>query len=105
MPAVLTGLFLALARIGGEAAPLLFTNLQNNYWPTHDAIGLATLKPLREQVASLPMMIFEYSKSPYDDWKAQAWGASLVLVSLVLIIRLSTRAYTAWRYGGKEAHV
>ena len=51
------------------------------------------------------MMIFEYSKSPYDDWKAQAWGASLVLVTLVLIIRLSTRAYTAWRYGGKEAHV
>jgi phosphate transport system permease protein len=105
MPAILTGLFLALARVGGEAAPLLFTNLQNNYWPTHDPVALATLKPLREQVASLPMMIFEYSKSPYDDWKAQAWGASLVLVTLVLIIRLSTRAYTAWRYGGKEAHV
>jgi phosphate transport system permease protein len=105
MPAILTGLFLALARVGGEAAPLLFTNLQNNYWPTHDPVALATLKPLREQVASLPMMIFEYSKSPYDDWKAQAWGASLVLVTLVLIIRLSTRAYTAWRYGGKESHV
>jgi phosphate transport system permease protein len=105
MPAILTGLFLALARVGGEAAPLLFTNQGSNYWPTHDAMGLLTLKPLREPVASLPLVIFEYSKSPYDDWKAQAWGASLVLVSLVLIIRLSTRAYTAWRYGGKEAHV
>jgi two-component system phosphate regulon response regulator PhoB len=56
------------------------------------------LKPLREPVASLPLVIFEYSKSPYDDWKAQAWGASLVLVAMVLIIRLSTHAYTAWRY-------
>jgi phosphate transport system permease protein len=105
MPAILTGLFLALARVGGEAAPLLFTTQSSNFWPSHDPAALLTLKPLRQPVASLPLMIFEYSKSPYEDWKAQAWGASLVLVMLVLIIRLSTRAYTAWRYGGKEAHV
>jgi phosphate transport system permease protein len=105
IPAILTGLFLALARIGGEAAPLLFTTQSSNYWPAHGAVDLATLRPLREPVASLPLVIFEYSKSPYADWKAQAWGASLVLVIMVLTIRLSTRAYTAWRYGGKDAHV
>ncbi|HEY7120867.1 MAG TPA: phosphate ABC transporter permease subunit PstC [Tepidisphaeraceae bacterium] len=105
MPAILTGLFLALARIGGEAAPLLFTTQSSNFWPDHRLIDLLQLEPLRKPVASLPLIIFEYSKSPYEDWKAQAWGASLVLVCLVLAIRLSTRAYTAWRYGGKEAHV
>jgi phosphate transport system permease protein len=105
MPAILTGLFLALARVGGEAAPLLFTTQSSSFWPSHGPTDLLTLKPLREPVASLPLVIFEYSKSPYPDWKAQAWGASLVLVGLVLAIRLSTRAYTAWRYGGKDAHV
>jgi len=105
IPAILTGLFLALARVGGEAAPLLFTTQSSSFWPSHNAAALLTLKPLREPVASLPLVIFEYSKSPYADWKAQAWGASLVLVAMVLIIRLSTHAYTAWRYGAKEAHV
>jgi len=105
IPAILTGLFLALARVGGEAAPLLFTTQSSSFWPSHNAAALLTLKPLREPVASLPLVIFEYSKSPYADWKAQAWGASLVLVAMVLVIRLSTHAYTAWRYGAKEAHV
>ena len=105
IPAILTGLFLALARVGGEAAPLLFTTQSSSFWPAYDPVSLLTLKPLREPVASLPLVIFEYSKSPYEDWKAQAWGASLVLVALVLLIRLSTHAYTAWRYGAKEAHV
>ena len=105
IPAILTGLFLALARVGGEAAPLLFTTQSSSFWPSHDTVSLLTLKPLREPVASLPLIIYDYAKSPYDDWKAQAWGASLVLVAMVLIIRLSTHAYTAWRYGAKEAHV
>lgn len=105
MPAILTGLFLALARIGGEAAPLLFTTQSSSFWPDHSVADLAKLKPLFQPVASLPLVIFEYSKSPYEDWKAQAWGASLVLVAMVLTIRLSTRAYTAWRYGAKAAHV
>jgi phosphate transport system permease protein len=105
MPSILTGLFLALARVGGEAAPLLFTTQSSSFWPSHDLKALATLQPLREPVASLPLVIFEYSKSPYEDWKAQAWGASLVLVIIVLAIRLSTQAYTAWRYGGKGTHV
>src|SRR5712691_5266134 len=97
-PAILTGLFLALARVGGEAAPLLFTTQSSSFWPSHGLKELATLQPLREPVASLPLVIFEYSKSPYDDWKAQAWGATLVLVAMVLAIRLSTRAFVAWRY-------
>jgi phosphate transport system permease protein len=105
MPAILTGLFLALARVGGEAAPLLFTTQSSSFWPDHAIADLAKLKPLFQPVASLPLVIFEYSKSPYDDWKAQAWGASLVLVGMVLTIRLSTRAYTAWRYGAKATHV
>jgi phosphate transport system permease protein len=104
-PSILTGLFLALARVGGEAAPLLFTTQSSSFWPSHGLKELATLQPLREPVASLPLVIFEYSKSPYDDWKAQAWGASLVLVAMVLAIRLSTRAFVAWRYGGKVVHV
>jgi phosphate transport system permease protein len=105
MPAILTGLFLALARVGGEAAPLLFTTQSSSFWPDHSTTDLVQLKPLLQPVASLPLVIFEYSKSPYEDWKAQAWGASLVLVTMVLAIRLSTRAYTAWRYGAKAAHV
>jgi phosphate transport system permease protein len=105
IPAILTGLFLSLARVGGEAAPLLFTTQSSSFWPTHDAVSLMKLAPLREPVASLPLVIFEYSKSPYDDWKAQAWGASLVLVAIVLLIRISTHLYTTWRFGGKETHV
>jgi phosphate transport system permease protein len=105
MPSILTGLFLSLARVGGEAAPLLFTTQSSSYWPAHSVKDLATLEPLRQPMASLPLVIFEYSKSPYEDWKAQAWGASLVLVVMVLAIRLSTRAYTAWQYGGKDTHV
>ena len=105
MPSILTGLFLALARVSGEAAPLLFTTQRSDFWPSHGVTDLATLRPLLEPVASLPLVIFEYSKSPYEDWKAQAWGASLVLVVLVLAIRLSTKAFTAWRYGGQGTHV
>lgn len=105
VPAILTGLFLALARVGGEAAPLLFTTQSSSFWPSHAPMDLLTAKPLREPIASLPLVIFEYSKSPYEDWKAQAWGASLVLVAMVLAIRLSTKAYIAWKYGGKVTHV
>jgi phosphate transport system permease protein len=105
IPAILTGLFLSLARVGGEAAPLLFTTQSSSFWPTHDPVSLLKLAPLREPVASLPLVIFEYSKSPYDDWKAQAWGASLILVAIVLLIRISTHLYTTWRFGHKEQHV
>ena len=104
-PSILTGLFLALARVGGEAAPLLFTTQYTPFWPSHGLRELATIQPLREPIASLPLVIFEYSKAADQIWNAQAWGASLVLVAMVLAIRLCTRAFVAWRYGGKVAHV
>jgi phosphate transport system permease protein len=104
-PSILTGLFLALARVAGEAAPLLFTTDKSEYWPSHGVKDLATLKPLTEPISSLPMVVFNYTTSPKPELNAQAWGAALLLVIMVLTIRLSTKAYTAWRYGGKDGHV
>ncbi|MCX5900760.1 MAG: phosphate ABC transporter permease PstA, partial [Proteobacteria bacterium] len=71
---ILTGILLALARITGETAPLLFTAFGNPY------MSLNVLKP----VDSLPLMIFNYATSPYPEWHAKAWGAALVLVVFVL---------------------
>ncbi len=71
---ILTGILLAIARIAGETAPLLFTAFGNPF------MSLNVLKP----VDSLPLMIFNYATSPYPEWHAKAWGASLVLVVFVL---------------------
>jgi len=89
VPAVLTGLFLALARVAGEAAPLLFTAFGSNEWPG---------SPL-EPVGSLPALLFDYARQPFEELVRQAWGAALVLVALILAVRLATHAYTHWRYG------
>jgi phosphate transport system permease protein len=105
MPSILTGLFLSLARVAGEAAPLLFTTDKSEFWPSHGIKDLATLKPLTEPISSLPIVVFNYTTSPKPELNAQAWGAALLLVIMVLTIRLSTKAYTAWRYGGKGTHV
>jgi len=78
---ICTTLALGLARIAGETAPLLFTALNNRYW-SH---GWA------EPTASLPVMIFTYASSPYDDWVRQAWAAALVLVLVVLGASLGVR--------------
>jgi len=88
-PAVLTGLFLALARVGGEAAPLLFTAFGSNDWPQSPT----------EPVASLPQLLFDYARQPFEELVRQAWGAALVLVALILSIRLTTNAYVRWRFG------
>ena len=103
IPGVLTGFFLALARVGGEAAPLLFTVSLNNYWPSHAVKELATLAPLREPVASLPVVIYEYAKSPFAEQVSLAWGASLLLVVMILSIRLTTHALVRWQYGKEGA--
>jgi phosphate transport system permease protein len=87
-PAVLTGMFLSLARVAGEAAPLLFTAFGSNVWPE------SPLQP----VGSLPQLLFDYARQPFEELVRQAWGAALVLVSLILAIRLATNAYTRWRY-------
>jgi phosphate transport system permease protein len=78
---ILTAILLALARVAGETAPLLFTAFGNRFW-SHG---------LSQPTASLPVMIFTYAVSPYDDWHRQAWAAGLVLLGLVLIINIVAR--------------
>jgi phosphate transport system permease protein len=78
---IVTAAMLGLARVAGETAPLLFTALGNRFWSD------GFLQP----IASLPVMIYTYAVSPYDDWQRQAWAAGLVLLTLVLLANLSAR--------------
>jgi phosphate transport system permease protein len=78
---ILTGVLVALARIAGETAPLLFTAFGNPFWQLR----------LDQPIAALPLQIFKYAISPYDDWHRQAWAAALVLIGLVLLISLVAR--------------
>jgi phosphate transport system permease protein len=75
---------LALSRIAGETAPLLFTAFNNQYWSTS----------LRQPIASLTVQVYTYAISPYDDWKRQAWAGALVLVTLVLLCSILARLAT-----------
>ena len=86
---IATGALVAVARIAGETAPLLFTAIGNQFWST----------ALREPIAALPLQIFAYAISPYDEWHAQAWAGALVLISIVLIISLAARFATRSRFG------
>jgi len=78
---ILTAALLALARVAGETAPLLFTAFGNRYWSP----GWG------QPIASLPVMIFTYAVGPYEDWHRQAWAAGLVLLGLVLITNIVVR--------------
>jgi phosphate transport system permease protein len=78
---IATGILLSMARVAGETAPLLFTSFNNRYWAS------GWMQP----TASLPVMIFTYAISPYDDWQRQAWAAGFVLLMLVLLINVCTR--------------
>ena len=78
---ILTAILLALARVAGETAPLLFTALGNLYWSPG----------WNQPTASLPVMIYTYALSPYEDWHRQAWAAGLVLLALILIINILAR--------------
>ena len=82
---IITGVMLNLARVAGETAPLLFTSLGNQYW-SHG---------WNEPTASLPVMIFNYAISPYDDWHRQAWAAGFVLLMAILTINIIARAILA----------
>ncbi len=82
LPGVATGIMLAVARVFGETAPLLFTSFSNRFWSDG----------LNEPTASLPVQIYTYAVSPYDEWHRQAWAAALVLVAFVLILNVSARA-------------
>jgi phosphate transport system permease protein len=85
LPGILTGILLALARIAGETAPLLFTTLNNAYF-TSD---------VRQPVSTLTVQVFTYATGPYEDWHRQAWAGALVLVSMVLVCSLLARIATA----------
>jgi phosphate transport system permease protein len=80
-PGIATGVMLAVARVAGETAPLLFTAFNNSFWPS----GLG------QPTASLPVQIYTYAVSPYEDWHQKAWAAALVLVTMVLLLNLSAR--------------
>jgi phosphate transport system permease protein len=90
-PGIATGIMLAVARAAGETAPLLFTAFSNRFW----ASGLD--KP----IASLPVQIFTYAVSPYEQWHQQAWAAALVLISAVLLLNVGARMLTASRGGSR----
>jgi phosphate transport system permease protein len=85
---IVTGVLLALSRVAGETAPLLFTALGNQNW-THS---------LTEPIAAMPLQIFAYAISPYDDWHRQAWAGALVLLMLVLSINIGVRFLTRDRF-------
>ena len=86
---IATGALVAVARIAGETAPLLFTAFGNQFWST----------AVREPIAALPLQIFTYAISPYDTWHQQAWAGALVLISIVLIISIAARLVTRSRFG------
>ena len=82
---ILTGIMLNLARVAGETAPLLFTAFSNRFWSSG----------LDQPTASLPVMVYTYAISPYEDWHRQAWAAGFVLLMLVLLMNVAARALLA----------
>ncbi|MBF8645766.1 phosphate ABC transporter permease PstA [Pseudomonas pudica] len=93
LPAILTGVMLAVARAAGETAPLLFTALFSNYWILHDG-DLAVMNP----TASLAVLIYNFSGMPFDNQLELAWAASLVLVMIVLVINILSRIFGKPKY-------
>jgi phosphate transport system permease protein len=85
LPGILTGILLALARVAGETAPLLFTAFNNRFFSTDP----------RQPVSTLTVQVFTYATSPYEDWHRQAWAGALVLVTMVLTCSLVARFATA----------
>jgi phosphate transport system permease protein len=84
---IITGILLALARVGGETAPLLFTAFGNRFW-NHS---------LNQPIAALPLQVFTYAISPYDDWHRQAWAGALVLVTGIFCVNVLVRILTRGR--------
>jgi phosphate transport system permease protein len=81
---VVTGILLAVARVSGETAPLLFTALNNQFWSSD----------LNAPLANLPVVIFQFAMSPYEDWKRLAWVGALLITFSVLLLSIFARALT-----------
>ena len=81
LPGILTGILVALARVAGETAPLLFTAFNNRFWSTS----------LSQPIASLTVQVFTYAISPYEDWHRQAWAGAFLLVMMILVLSITAR--------------
>jgi phosphate transport system permease protein len=84
---ILTGVLLAVARVSGETAPLLFTALNNQFWSSN----------LNAPMANLPVVIFQFAMSPYEDWRQLAWGGALLITAAVLALNIVARILTKKR--------
>lgn len=82
---ILTGVLLAVARISGETAPLLFTALNNQFWSTD----------MNAPMANLPVVIFQFAMSPYEDWQRLAWGGALLITVTILLLNIGARTLAA----------
>jgi phosphate transport system permease protein len=83
---MLTGVMLAVARIAGETAPLLFTALNNQFWSTN----------MNAPMANLPVVIFQFAMSPYADWQTLAWAGALLITFAILILNIAARLLASW---------
>jgi phosphate transport system permease protein len=92
LPGIVTGTLLAIARIAGETAPLLFTALGNQYLSFHP----------NAPMAALPLVVFTYSIGPYEEWHRFAWAAALVLILVVLVLSIAARFVTRQRFGASR---
>lgn len=88
---IITGVLLAVSRISGETAPLLFTSLNNQYWSTN----------LSQPIANLPVTIYQFAMSPYRNWQDLAWGGALLITVVVLFLNVLTRYFA--KPGGKRS--
>jgi phosphate transport system permease protein len=83
---MLTGVLLAVARISGETAPLLFTALNNQFWSAD----------LNRPMANLPVVIFQFAMSPYADWQTLAWAGALLITAAILTLNIGARLFASW---------
>ena len=88
---IVTGILLAIARVAGETAPLLFTALGNRFWSTE----------IDQPIGSLTVFIYDYAKAPFEDWNNQAWTAALVLIAMISVLSFAVRFVTRSRYSEK----
>jgi phosphate transport system permease protein len=89
---ILTGLLLAVARISGETAPLLFTALNNQFWSTN----------LNAPMANLPVVIFQFALSPYKDWQQLAWSGALLITLAILALSIVARLVVSAMQAGRR---